>query len=655
VSFSGSGSSDPQGQTLTYAWNFGDSGTGTGVSPTHTYATPGSYTVSLTVTNTSNLSSTATVKAIIPNGRVYGGQQPVAGAYVYLFAANTTGYGQASVSLLSAAATGTSDSVGAYVLTSADGGFLWNGDYTCTPGSQVYLYALGGNAGAGTNSAAGLMAVLGNCPSTGNFSAIPYFTVNEVTTIAAAYAFAGFATDATHVSSSGTALAQVGIANAFANAANLVTLSTGTAMATTPAGNGEVPQAQINTLANVLADCVETSGPGSNGCELLFSNAMSGGSSGTAPTDTATAAINIAHKPAANVGALYGLASSGPFTPTLIAQPNDFTIAVNFTGSGLAFPTGIAIDGSGNAWVANEWGGITELSPSGAAISPATGYRGGSFGPYLIAIDGSGNAWFTSTSVNTLSEFSSSGTLISPANGYTGGGLSSLCAIAIDGLGDVWGASGTGNIAEVSNSGTPLSPSNGYTGGQGFSLIAIDGRGNVWAVGSEVAEFSASGAEISPSGGFTGGGLTMPYAMAIDALGNIWITNFIVNYGPGSVVKFSNSGVALSPSTGYTGGGLGAATGIAIDGAGNVWVGNTNYVLSEFTNAGLPLSPSTGFTGGGLSKAAGIVAVDGSGDVWATSQGINGYYSVTEFIGAGIPVVTPLAVGVKNNTLGTRP
>jgi len=65
------------------------------------------------------------------------------------------------------------------------------------------------------------------------------------------------------------------------------------------------------------------------------------------------------------------------------------------------------------------------------------------------------------------------------------------------------------------------------------------------------------------------------------------------------------------------------------------------------------LSPTNGFTGGGLSTV-GLLAIDGSGNVWATNQGFSSY-SVTEFIGAGTPVVTPLAVGVKNNMLGTRP
>lgn len=125
--------------------------------------------------------------AVKLTGSVHGGQQPIAGAHVYLFAANTTGYGQPSVSLLNAASTGTSDSLGAYVLTDTNGAFTITGDYSCTPNSQVYLYALGGNPGAGVNSAAGLLAALGNCPSSGSFLAsLPLIQVNEVTTVAAA-------------------------------------------------------------------------------------------------------------------------------------------------------------------------------------------------------------------------------------------------------------------------------------------------------------------------------------------------------------------------------------------------------------------------------------------------------------------------------------
>ena len=109
------------------------------------------------------------------------------------------------------------------------------------------------------------MAALGNCPSADNFAtAAPYIFVNEVSTVAAAYAYAGFATDALHVSSSGTAAAKLGIANASINAAILETLSTGVANASPPPGNGyyggggAVPQTTVNTLGNILAACVNS-------------------------------------------------------------------------------------------------------------------------------------------------------------------------------------------------------------------------------------------------------------------------------------------------------------------------------------------------------------------------------------------------------------
>ncbi len=54
VLFNGLGSSAPTGRTIaSYAWNFGDGGTATGATPSHAFAAAGSYTVQLTVSDSS--------------------------------------------------------------------------------------------------------------------------------------------------------------------------------------------------------------------------------------------------------------------------------------------------------------------------------------------------------------------------------------------------------------------------------------------------------------------------------------------------------------------------------------------------------------------------------------------------------------------------
>ena len=59
ASFDGSASTDSDGTITGYAWTFGDNATGSGVKTTHTYASAGTYTVSLKVTD--NAGGTNTV------------------------------------------------------------------------------------------------------------------------------------------------------------------------------------------------------------------------------------------------------------------------------------------------------------------------------------------------------------------------------------------------------------------------------------------------------------------------------------------------------------------------------------------------------------------------------------------------------------------
>jgi PKD repeat protein len=49
--FNSAGTVDNQGDTIRYAWSFGDAGTSTSANPSRTYNTPGTYTVTLVVTD----------------------------------------------------------------------------------------------------------------------------------------------------------------------------------------------------------------------------------------------------------------------------------------------------------------------------------------------------------------------------------------------------------------------------------------------------------------------------------------------------------------------------------------------------------------------------------------------------------------------------
>ncbi|MGP8092012.1 MAG: hypothetical protein ACLP72_01690 [Candidatus Sulfotelmatobacter sp.] len=247
---------------------------------------------------------------------------------------NSGDYGNSSVSLLTSASGNQADSIGHYVLSGQYGGFSIAGGYTCTAGRQVYLYARGGNSGDdGANSAIGLMASLGTCPESGNFSkAAPFVFVNEVTTVAAAYAMAGIATDATHVIASVKPVPSTGIANA----ADLASITTGFANSNLPSKpEAKVPQTKIHTLANILSACINSSSSSSISCTTLFSNARGNGASGSTPEETATAAINIARNPHANIAVLYGLQPrlSAPFLPALESAPEDFDLSFAPEGS----------------------------------------------------------------------------------------------------------------------------------------------------------------------------------------------------------------------------------------------------------------------------------------------------------------------------------
>jgi len=65
VTFDGSGSTTPNGVVTSWAWLFGNGASGTGSEVTYVYTTPGTYTATLTVTDSAGALSTATSTIVV--------------------------------------------------------------------------------------------------------------------------------------------------------------------------------------------------------------------------------------------------------------------------------------------------------------------------------------------------------------------------------------------------------------------------------------------------------------------------------------------------------------------------------------------------------------------------------------------------------------
>ena len=609
-----------------------------------------------------NTTQTNSSQGAAIQGRVHGGQNPISGAHVYLYAVNTTGYGKASISLLTSG-TG-QDANGYYVTSDSNGNFSISNDYTCPNSYSTYLVATGGNPGAGANSAITLVAPVKDCQST------DFEVVNEVSTVVLVYAFAGFITDPFHVAGSGSTLSLMGMSNAGHTVGEIYDRSTGVAYVSTPSGAGLVPQAEIDTLANILAACVNSTGPGSTACTTLFSNAKNGAA---APTDTAMAMVNIAHNPATNISTLFGLQTAdSPFQPVLSAAPNDFTVAINYTGAGIAEPYGLAIDGNGNVWVADQQtNSLNELLMTNTGVqghiawssnSPIAG--NGLDVPKGVAIDSSGNIWVANYSNNSLSKFTSIGAAAS-GSPFSGNGLDQPQLLAIDKSGDVWVTNATGSggdptISRFTSSGSAASGSP-ISALAGPFAIAFDISGNAWTTNPgqyTVSEFNSSGTMLSPAIGWGNGSkMSAPNGFGIDASGNLWIAdgNLVISalseYTPSTATPpVAGTWSTASP---VEGGGLSWPLGIAIDGAGNVWASN-NYnsyaAVSAYSTASSAfITPASGFiTKNGAAFPASI-AVDPSGNVWVACEGTTGTNgTLTQYVGAATPLVTPIVANLMS-------
>jgi RHS repeat-associated protein len=242
--------------------------------------------------------------------------------------------------------------------------------------------------------------------------------------------------------------------------------------------------------------------------------------------------------------------------------------------------------------------------------------------PGGVAVDGSGDVWVADTGHGRVQEFNSKGEFVHEFN-------ATARAIAVSAAGDVYVAGS--NKIEVYNLKSEFIRSFGSAGkgeGQFEELVglAVDGEGHVWALEEgikelkwvpRVEEFTAEGVFMKQFGaeGKENGQLNEPRGIAVDSKGNVWVSDT----GNDRVEEFKSSGefVRTFGKEGSGNGEFKKPVGLAFDSEGDLWVADSaNDRVQRFTDEGSYLSQDgkIGNENGQFNNPEGIAT--SSGSVW---------------------------------------
>ena len=304
-------------------------------------------------------------------------------------------------------------------------------------------------------------------------------------------------------------------------------------------------------------------------------------------------------------------------------------------GSGFNAPSGVAVDASGNVYVADTGNNaVKEMLAVGGIIpaSPTILTLGSGFNaPHGVAVDASGDVWVADTGNNALKEMVAVDGSIpsSPTIKTVGSGFLNPYGVTVDASGNVWVADTGGNQAaeiEAVGGSIPASPTvrllgSGFENPEG---VAVDAKGNVYVANrslDQLDEMEAVSGVVpnSPTIITLASGTFQPEGVVLDSSGNLyvaapnetWVFEFYPPFGDGGQFQvlgftaFTNpAGVALgSNGTIY----------VADQGANAVYemVRDTNLGAVNLTSTSEPLSVAFTFTAGG-SGISPVVLTEGT-------------------------------------------
>ncbi|WP_035348942.1 hypothetical protein [Edaphobacter aggregans] len=583
----------------------------------------------------------------------------------------------------------------------------------------VYVVARGGNTlnthdPAVNNSAAAFIAMYGLCSqvSAGNI-----VVMNEATTVATMVALQQYFNPVTEsVGADGIGVHKYSLMKALDTISNLADMSHGNAI-TSKVITGSVsgvsvtatPETEkINALANIIASCVNNTAATASPCNRLFANAtppdvnLTGrpyrSSPFSAPTDVLQALYYMLSNPTngstTNLQNLYNLIPTvgAAFQPTLTSAPTDWTVAINYkssdtcgssSGNFIDQAQDINLDGLGNVWIGNgqdATGNLSAISLSGAPVSCVFLGGGNSHG---VIVDALGNIWYASHSTNSVYRYKPTDQSVlsftvagaAPvaifADGGVAGNKNSSIFFTSDADTSVYmipqGATATAM--------TPTAPVQiSSIVGPSPSHLMVDPTGAVWVTsGTNFISHIAPGTAGDPNylNGYTTTQFSVPtdsYGLAVNSLGTgVYVTSNGANSG---ITYLTGSGNSFSVAAGWPTSaglaGLNNPTAIALDGRANVWATNNTVnsgsgldSVSAVSYLGNAIMPS-GTTAGGRQFASNFLSggraavIDLSGNVWVAGDGASGN-SITEIVGAAVPIYQPYALGLSNGRFQRLP
>jgi hypothetical protein len=155
--------------------------------------------------------------------------------------------------------------------------------------------------------------------------------------------------------------------------------------------------------------------------------------------------------------------------------------------------------------------------------------------PYGVAVDGSGNVYVADTDNNRIQKFTSDGSFITKWDFGTGDGqFSSPYGVAVDGSGNVYVTDlYNSRILKFTGDGSFITKWGSYGTGDGqFSFpceVAVDSSGNVYVADTDnnrIQKFTSDGSFITKWDFGTGDGqFSSPYGVAVDGSGNVYVTD----------------------------------------------------------------------------------------------------------------------------------